>query len=218
VFVVFSLRHEVKLDWTGAMSTAALPVLGLTLIAARGALSRFGAALKAAWPPTIVAMVLIYGAALHYLVLGLPGVGYGKHVELAPIGWRDLTAHIIKAGAEFRGETGGEILLVGMERYFIASEVAFYGRENLGSGMQTVNNHLFGGMSLMYDRWMPAKEQDHKNLLLVGFEPSDLEDSAVAAHVARLGPVEDYQLMRDGRLVRHYYYRRAYDFQSLAEQ
>lgn len=217
VFAAFSLRHEVKLDWTGAMSTAALPVLGFSLIAARSTLSRFGAALKAAWPPTIVAMLLLYGAGLHYLVLGLPGVGYGKHVELLPIGWRDLTAHIIKTAAEFRAETGGDILIVGMERYFIASELAFYGRKNLGSGMETVNNHLFGGMGLMYTQWMPAKAQDHKNLLLVGFEPGDLGNPAVGAHVARLGPIEDYPLMRDGKLVRHFFYRRAYDYRSIAE-
>ncbi len=216
VFAAFSLRHEVKLDWTGAMSTAALPVLGFSLIAARSTLSRFGAALKAAWPPTVVVMLLIYGAGLHYLVLGLPGVGYGKHVELIPIGWRDLTAHIIKTAVEFHSEQGADILLVGMDRYFIASELAFYGRENLGTGMETVNNHLFGGMSLMYGWWMPAKAQDHKDLLLVGYDPGDLEDPAVAAHVARLGPIEDYQLMRDGKLVRHYFYRRAYDYRSIA--
>jgi dolichol-phosphate mannosyltransferase len=216
VFAAFSLRHEVKLDWTGAMSTAALPVLGFTMIAARSTLSRFGAALKAAWPPTIVAMLLIYGAALHYLVLGLPGVGFGKHVELIPIGWRDFTAHIVKTAAEFRGETGGDILIVGMDRYVIASEVAFYGRAILGPGMETVNSHLFGGMGLMYSQWMPAKAQDHKNLLIVGFEAGDLEDPAVAARVARLGPIEDYPLMRDGQLVRHFFYRRAYDYQSIA--
>jgi dolichol-phosphate mannosyltransferase len=216
VFAAFSLRHEVKLDWTGAMSTAALPVLGFTLIAARSTLSRFGAALKAAWPPTVVAMLLIFGAGLHYLVLGLPGVGYSKRVELIPIGWRDLTAHIIKAADEFRSEKGGDVLLVGMDRYFIASELAFYGRQNLGAGVETVNNHLFGGMGLMYAWWMPAKEQDHKDLLLVGYEPGDLEDPAVAAHVARLGPIEDYPLMRDGKLVRHYFYRRAYGYQSSA--
>jgi dolichol-phosphate mannosyltransferase len=216
VFAAFSLRHEVKLDWTGAMSTAALPVLGFTAIAAGSTLSRFGAALKAAWPPTIVAMLLIFGAGLHYLVLGLPGVGYSKRVELIPIGWRQLSAQIIKAAAEYRNEKDGDILLVGMDRYFIASELAFYGRENLGSDVETVNNHLFGGMSLMYAWWMPVKKQDHKDLLLVGYDPADLEDPSVKAHVARLGPIEDYQAMRDGKLVRHYFYRRAYDYQSVA--
>jgi dolichol-phosphate mannosyltransferase len=217
VFAAFSLRHEVKLDWTGAMSTAALPVLGFSLIAARSTLSRFGAALKAAWPPTIVAMLLIYGAGLHYLVLGLPGVGFSKHIELAPVGWRDLSARIIKTAAQFRSESGGDVLIVGMDRYAIASELAFYGKDSLGSGMETVNNHVFGGMGLMYTQWMPAKAQDHKDLLILGYERGDLEDPAVAARVARLGPIEDDQLMRDGKLVRRYFYRRAYDYQSPAE-
>jgi hypothetical protein len=83
--------------------------------------------------------------------------------------------------------------------------------------METVNSHLFGGMSLMYGRWVPEKLQVHKNLLLVGFERGDLESAAVVARVARLGPVEDDELLRDGRLVRHYYHRLAYDYQSIAD-
>jgi dolichol-phosphate mannosyltransferase len=162
-------------------------------------------------------MLLIYGAGLHYLVLGLPGVGYSKHIELLPIGWRELTAHIIKTAAAYREESGGNILIVGMDRYAIASELAFYGRTDLHPGMEIVNSHLFGGMSLMYGRWMPQKDQEHKNLLLVGWEPGDVEGESVTARVARLGPIEDDELIRDGWLVRHYYHRLAYDYHGLAD-
>ena len=36
----------------------------------------------------------------------LPGVGYDKHIEAIPIGWRDLSAHVIDAANAYRKETG----------------------------------------------------------------------------------------------------------------
>src|ERR1700719_2986356 len=105
VFAAFSLRHEVKLDWTGALWTGALPAIGCAMIAADATSSRLNRWLRAAWMPTIVGMLLIYGAGLHYLVLGLPGLGYGKHIEVAPVGWRDFSRRIIATATAIRRET-----------------------------------------------------------------------------------------------------------------
>jgi dolichol-phosphate mannosyltransferase len=217
VFVVFSLRHEVKLDWTGASWTAALPLMGCSMLAAGGKDGRLSGWIRAAWPPTIVAMLLIYAAGLHYLVLGFPGLGYGKHIEVVPVGWRDLAAHITDTAASFKRETGRDALIVGMDRYAIASEVAFYGAQHLKSPAQTSNSSLFEGMSLMYGLWVPPESQDHQDLLLVALDPRDLGGPYVAAHAQRLGPIEDDLLIRDGVLVRHYYHRFAYNYQSIAK-
>ena len=216
VFAAFSLRHEVKLDWTGALWTGALPAIGCAMIAAdakNGGLNRW---LRAAWMPTIVGMLLIYGAGLHYLVLGLPGLGYGKHIEVVPVGWRDLTAHIVETANAQRNAVGGEVLIVGMDRYAIASELAFYGGAHARSGLETANSHLFGGMGLMYGQWMPPQAQEHRNLLLVAFSPGELEDKSIHAQVERLGPIEDDVLTRDGIIIRHYYHRLAFGYRSVA--
>lgn len=216
VFVAFSLRHEVKLDWTGAMWSAALPALGCSMIAAGSNLRGLGAWIRAAWAPTIVTMLLIYSAGLHYLVLGLPGVGYGKHIELVPVGWRDITRQVLNAAADHRKETGSDALIVGMDRYAIASEVAFYGRRQLHSTVETMNSYLFDGMSLMYGRWTPPESQQHRDLLLVAFSAAELQGQKIESHVKRLGPIEDAVLMQGDSVIRHYYYRLAYDYQSVA--
>jgi dolichol-phosphate mannosyltransferase len=216
VFAAFSLRHEVKLDWTGALWTGALPAIGCAMIAASAKTGRLNRWLRAAWLPTIVGMLLIYGAGLHYLVLGLPGLGYGKHIEVVPVGWRDLTAHIVETANAQRNTGGGEVLIVGMDRYAIASELAFYGGAHAQSGLETANSHLFGGMGLMYGQWMPPQAQEHRNLLLVAFSPGELEDKSIHAQVERLGPIEDEVLTRDGILIRHYYHRLAFGYRSLA--
>jgi dolichol-phosphate mannosyltransferase len=212
VFAAFSLRHEVKLDWTGAMWTAALPALGSAMTAEGATIGRFCRWIRAAWMPTIVTMLLIYGAGLHYLVLGLPGLGYGKHIEVIPVGWRELSAHITDAANDYRKTSGSEVLIVGMDRYAIASELAFYGGARTPSGLETANSHLFGGMGLMYALWMPREAQEHRNLLLIGWSPGELEDQAIEAHVGRLGPIEDDILVRDGIIIRHYYHRLAFDY------
>jgi dolichol-phosphate mannosyltransferase len=214
VFALFSLRHEVKLDWTGAPWTAALPAMAFVMVNGAPSVGRFVSRIRAAWMPTVVIMLLIYGAGLHYLVLGLPGLGYDKHIEAIPVGWRDLSAHVIETANADRQETGTEPLIVGMDRYAIASELAFYGGAHTARGLQTANSHLFGGMGLMYGRWLPPKSQDGRNLLLIAWSPGELDDRFIHAQVERLGPIEDDVLMRDGMLIRHYYHRMAFNYRS----
>jgi dolichol-phosphate mannosyltransferase len=219
VFAVFSLRHEVKLDWTGAPWTAALPVMAIGMAAGAlnlSPLGGLGAWVRAAWAPTLVTVMLIYGAGLHYLVLGLPGLGYGKHIELVPVGWRDLSRQITEVRAAIRRETGDEPLIVGMDRYMVASELAFYAAAQGAPPLDVSSQHLFGGLGLMYERWMPAASQDGRTLLLVALDRTDLEGKVIESHVERLGPVTDGVLTKNGRIVRHYYYRIGYHYSHVA--
>ncbi len=215
VFALFSLRHEVKLDWTGAPWVAALPVMAAGMTAAAAKVGGLRARIRAAWAPTLVTMLLIYGAGLHYLVLGLPGLGYGKHIELIPIGWPELSRRIAGTAAEVRRQTGSEPVIVGMDRYAIASEVAFYAAEGGRSEPPISSVHLFGGNGLMFERWTPAQALAGKTLLLVGWDRSDLTGDAIESHAERWGPVQDEALTRDGQVVRHYYTRVAYNYRLI---
>jgi dolichol-phosphate mannosyltransferase len=214
VFALFSLRHEVKLDWTGAPWIAALPIIAAGMVSS-GAASGLRAWIRAAWPPTLVVMLLLYGAGLHYLVLGIPGIGYGKHIELVPVAWHDLSRRIAAAAAAIRTETGSDPLIVGMDRYAIASELAFYGTEASRSALQTSSVHLFGGIGLMYERWTPPELQEGRTLLLVAWDPAELTGKEIESHAERWGPVVDDVLLRDGQVVRHYCHRVAYNYRAM---
>jgi dolichol-phosphate mannosyltransferase len=214
VFALFSLRHEVKLDWTGAPWIAALPIIAAGMVSG-GAASGLRAWIRAAWTPTLVTMLLLYGAGLHYLVLGLPGLGYGRHIELVPVAWHDLSRRIAAAAAAIRTETGSDPLIVGMDRYAIASELAFYGTQASRSALQTSSVHLFGGIGLMYERWTPPELQEGRTLLLVAWEPAELSGKEIESHAERWGPVVDDVLLRDGQVVRHYYHRVAYNYRAM---
>jgi dolichol-phosphate mannosyltransferase len=214
IFAIFSLRHDVKLDWTGAPWTAALPLIATGMISAQAPVSRLKAWIRAAWTPTLVTMLLIYGAGLHYLVLGLPGLGYSQHIELSPVGWREFSRQIAHTAAQIRTQTGVEPLIVGMDRYAIASELAFYGAERTHSELQTSSVHLFDGVGLMYERWTPRRLQEGRNLLLVAWDARELRGPTIESHAERLGPIEEEILTRDAHLVRRYYHRLAYNYRN----
>ncbi|HEY3657010.1 MAG TPA: glycosyltransferase family 39 protein [Steroidobacteraceae bacterium] len=212
VFVFFSLRHEVKLDWTGAPWVAALPLMAFGLAATPGEGPRARRWLRAAWPPTLIVMALIYGVGFYYLVPGIPGLGYAQHTELIPVEWRDFGRQIDDIADPIRAQYGAEFLVVGMDRYAIASELAFYSHDQTRSVAETSSGHLFGGMGLMYEQWFPAALQAGRTMLLVAWDPGDLATTHLEKRVDSLEPVQEGALIRGGSIVRRYYYRVAHGY------
>ena len=218
VFVAVSLRHDVKFDWTGELWLAAVPAMAFAITSAQQKFVRpWSARIRAAWQPTILTVLVLFGAGLHYLVLGLPGLGYGERTELAPIGWRDLAQQVTRLAEETTQATGAEPLIVGMDRYQIASEIAFYAAAHTAMPPETSSAHLFEWLGLMYERWTPMELQSGRTLLLVAWSPLDLMGECIESRTARLGPLQDGVLMRDGRIIRRYYYRLAHEYRSAAK-
>ena len=212
VFVVFSLRHEVKLDWTGALWAASIPLMAYGFTASAGA-PRPASWLRTAWPATLIVLLLVYSAGFYHLALGIPGLGYNRHTEWMPVEWRDLGREVDNLADAIRAQ-GDNVLVVGMDRYALASELAFYSRNQTRALASTSSWHLFGDTGLMYELWFPRERQLGRTLLLVAWDPADLAASHLESHVEELGPIQDGVLTRDGAVVRRYYYRvaRAYRF------
>ena len=216
VFAAFSLRHEIKLDWAGAPGVAALPALAFGIVSSGGTLVRgVRGWVRDAWSPTIAAMLLIYGAGLYYLVLGLPGIGYSRHMELLPVGWRDFGTQINAIADDVGKSAGAEPLVVGMDRYAIASELAFYAPDRMRSVRDTSSGHLFGSVGLMYETWFPIAGQQGRTLLLVSWDREDLAADRVASSVERLDPIEAGVVTRGSDSIRPFYYRVAHGYRGL---
>lgn len=213
VFFVFSLRHEVKLDWTGAPWVGAVPLLAAGIARSYERVGRrLQQRVEAAWPATVAMLLLIYSIGLCYLVFGLPGIGYSRHVELVPIGWRSFGRQIESVANDLRLQTGGDVLVVGMDRYAIASELAFYAKDRFRSVAATTSGHLFGNMGLMYERWFPISEQAGRTLLLVSWDEASLLDPRIAKRCDRLDTLREAALMRGEKTIRPYYFRVAYGY------
>jgi dolichol-phosphate mannosyltransferase len=213
VFVTYSLRHEVKLDWTGALWVGAVPAMAYG-IAHSGPKLIVGLRrrIQTAWTPTLLATLLLLGAGLYYLAIGLPGLGFSGRMELVPIGWRDFGRQIGEIARDIGTRSGDAPLIVGMDRYAIASELAFYAPEPARAATEISSQHLFGGLGLMYERWFPPGLQAGRTLLLVAWDEQELAGAQIESRVARLEPVRGGVLMRDGKLIRRFYYRVAYGY------
>jgi dolichol-phosphate mannosyltransferase len=212
VYTLFSLRHEVKLDWTGTLWLAAVPALAAWLastgLRANGARSR----LHAAWAPTGAVTLVLLGLYLDHLALGLPGVGDAPQMELLPVGWRELGTRINAVAAGLPAENGIRPLVVGMERYVLASEIAFYAPDHRVSVANTGSVNLFGPMGIMYERWFPPQAQRGRTLVLVAFKVEELTAARTAERVASLEPVQTITLTRGGAPFRTVYYRIAHGY------
>lgn len=208
VFVVFSLRHDVKIDWTGAPWLGAVPALAVSIVwfGTQGVQGIRGW-VYSAWGPTALFMLLLYSAGLHYLALGLPGVGYGSHLELVPVGWRDLGRQINAIADDIRRQTGMEPVIVGMDRYELASQLTFYAPDHARSVKETSSRNLFGQNGLMYGRWASALAVGNRTLLLVAWDPHDISDELTAPYVATLEPPKEGVLRRSGTDIRNFHYR-----------
>jgi len=214
VFVVFSLRSRVQLNWTGPLWLALLPALAHEIVAlGREFQRRTERALTTSWKIVFCAVPIGAGALLHYLALGLPGVGYTSRMELLPIGWDDLGRQVSAISKQFADTTGKEPLLLGMDRYFTSSELAFYGGDGASVAHRVAGRHLFAGISLMYGFWFPAKHQLGQSLVLVAFEKADLERESVARRTVGESPIQRGEITRDGKVIREFFWRTAAEYQ-----
>jgi len=215
VFAAVSLRHDVKFDWTAEVWLAAVPAMAFAMTPSGAELpGALAAKIRSAWTPTLLVLLVVYAAGLHFLALGLPGIAYGRQMQLVPVGWHELGRQVNKIAQEVKSATGTEPLIVGMDRYAIASEVAFYATDDPATAPETSGAHLFEWTGLMYARWVPVELQAGRTLLLVTWKPEDLTDRCVESRAERFGPVNVGVLMRDGTVIRRYYYRVAYGYRS----
>ncbi len=208
VFALFSLSREIVVDWLGPPWIAALPCLAYCIVHARDIWAKgLFAKLRGAWLPTLLLLLLLDGVRFQYFTAGIPGLGYGEHPEAIPVGWRELgrQVHTIAHAA-------GNPMIVGMDRYFLASELAFYAPDRNLSVRDVTAAHLFGHVGLMFERWTPPAAERGRALLLVSWDAADLDSPEVRAGVERLGSIQEGELLRGGRPIRPYYYRLAFDY------
>jgi hypothetical protein len=139
-------------------------------------------------------------------------------MELVPVGWEDLGRQVAAISRQVTRETGSEPLPVGMDRYFTSSELAFYAGDEQSAPAHTAGRHLFGGISLMYEWWFPPNEQAGKSLVLVAFEKAQLERDSIRHRVERADPVQRGEVMRDGRVIRDFYWLVAHDYHGHSDR
>ena len=203
VFAAYSLQASTKYNWTGPLWLGALPALAGAIAAWRpGAGWLLGQPL---WRATALGCLVVVGS-----VLGLVQEGIVPDTTmLFPVAWREMAQQVETIEGEVARETGHEPLVVGMNKFFISSENAFYDPD--GDGIpETSGRHLVGRDSLMWEQWAPAQAARGRDVLLVSFSEKSLREPAVASAFSRLGPVQRREVFRHQHLAAVFYYRVGY--------
>lgn len=215
VFLVFSLFHQVKLDWTGPLWLAILPVLAADMTRARHVVEEgWSGALRRAWGPTIAAVLLAYGAGLHYLALGLPGIGYSGDLTTLPVAWKEFGRQAAMIEEDVKSSSGSEPLRVGLDKYFLSSQMAFYDPIDRDGARNTAGRSLLGRDSLMYDYWYPAAKEHGRTLILFALTREQLSDASIETKFSSMDPIREQIVKKRAAPAGRFFYRVGYNFRS----
>lgn len=211
VFVLFSLFHDNKPNWTGPLWLAVLPFVASMLVGAveeRRSLARH---LKGAWIPTIGIATAVYAALFHYVVLGFPGIGYVHNIRTLPVAWSEFGQAVGAVEAAVAKESPAPVVLIGTDKYFLASEMAFYARQAQRIQGNSIGQSAVGGSSLMYDVWYPAATVRGSTAVLVSLSRSELQQDDIPRYFSRLTDIQEQVVRKNGAVVGSFYYRVGYN-------
>ncbi|SDQ63510.1 dolichol-phosphate mannosyltransferase [Nitrosospira multiformis] len=208
VFFCLSLFGAPKFHWTGPVWLALLPTMAW-MMGQGTELRTIASRVRAAWKPTIAVFLFLYAFALHYVVLGIPGipyVGFGEHYF-----WREATHEVEQIVETVQRQTGQKPIVVGMSRWSVATSLAFYNRSENGEPMDIRSRNLFGDKAAMYDFWYPPDPPTNRPIILVGMIPKELEHNRQGHEISPMlvqpGPVLERTILRENKPLRKIYYR-----------
>jgi dolichol-phosphate mannosyltransferase len=213
VFLAFSLAHQVKLDWTGPVWLAILPAVAAMIFQA-GQHSKFEVSINKLWGPTLTGTLAIYAIFLHYLVVGLPLVGHLGNIRTLPVAWDAFGRQVGLVQQAVEKETGQSVLLAGMDKYFVASEIAFYNREGTDVVQRSVGAGPFGNDSLMYGYWYKPADMQGRTVILFGVKSGDVEQQDLGRYFDRLTDIRTQTVRKNGASVGQFYYRVGYGYRD----
>lgn len=208
IFIFFSITKEIKLNWTGPLWLSLLPFMAVAMVQYRGTMQ---GKLNTIWPGTIVVSTLLFGCLLHYMSIGIPGMPFAQNDFL--FGFDNLALQVRKELAENTHSTGAEPILVGADKYRIASGLAFYRRKNMLIDAvpshidDTTSRQLLGHDALMYNYWMPPAKSEDRDLLVISEKTSNLKPGSFAENDPRLGEIHSFTAMKHGKTAGTFYYR-----------
>ncbi|MGE5216024.1 MAG: glycosyltransferase family 39 protein [Chloroflexota bacterium] len=215
VFVFFSLRHQVKLNWTAPIWLAAIPMVAWDMVPHPGEIA--GAItnwIRRIWMPTVIALLITLGASFYYISLGLPGAGPASTKRLfGP--WRQLGEKVGAIDKVVEVKTKSKPIIVGMDRNFISSLLSFYDFGDNDAVRNTGGPHFFGGQSLMWAYWLPASEAVGRNFLMVAFDRRRLADRALLQYFDATSDVSTEALKINDRVLGYFYWRVGYRYRGL---
>jgi dolichol-phosphate mannosyltransferase len=213
VFVVYSLVDAPKLNWTAPLWLGVIPLVAWDMVPRQGVPKRLPPFLHRISLPLIGFLLVLLSSSFYYISLGLPGTDSARLNRLfGP--WQYLGEKVDAIEREVEARTGAEPLIVGMDRYFISSELAFYDSVRNDGVLNAGGPHLFGGRSLMWTYWFPRQAQVGRNIVMVDFDRERLMRPALSRYFERISDVGTEAIEKDGQVLGYFYWRVGYSYRG----
>jgi len=210
VLAGFGLFTEVKFHWVVPVWLGLLPLIAASVLPPdRTHPGRALAALGRLWPPVLPLSLVIAGLGLHYLSLGLPGVGWHPN-RLGYMGWPEIAREVDRIEAGIEADTGKRPIVAGMDKWGIAAALAFHDVDGKVDNITARN--LVGLSGSQWERWFDPATDPTRPVLLVSHETKQITKPWLERAVHGLGPVQHVVLERDGEPIQNLYYRIATGF------
>ena len=204
VFLILSIFDSQRFHWAGPLWLAVLPTMAW-MMGQAGDLSAAARRVRAAWKPTIMICLVLYGFVLHYVVLGIPGIPYEFLSER--YFYREATSEVEQIVAEVRQRTGQEPIVIGLSKWSVAAALSFYNR---GEPMEIRSRNMFGYSGAMYDFWYPSEPPTTRPIIMVSIWRHDLEHTSnthdIGRRLVQPGPIQERVVMREGKPLRQVHY------------
>jgi dolichol-phosphate mannosyltransferase len=215
VFFVLSMFDSLRFHWTAPLWLAILPSIAWMMKSSTSGPGNMASRLLPAWKPTIAICVLAYAFALHYAVLGIPGIPYPVFMRQHYF-WHEATGEVEKIVEEVHRRSGQKPLVVGMSKWPIASSLTFYDRDDR---MDIRSRNMFGDSGAMYQFWYPSEPPVTRPNILIGNKKVDLECDRWGNDIAQMldqpGPVLSHLILREDKPLRWIYYRVAKGYRGI---
>ena len=213
VFLLYGLFSVIKFHWTLPAWIAMLPMVMVGLVRhtwpGQGALGRLHARLMRAWIPSVLVLVVLYGALLHYFTLGLPGLrttDFGSGY----LGWQETSKVVARIEQQVREQSGREPILASTSKWGVSAALAFHHPDRRHDHITAQN--IIGMSGSMWEFWFDEDTDPGRPVILVNYSNKLIDEPWLEQALIGLGPLQQRQILRDDEIIRTLYYRIADGF------
>lgn len=210
VFIAFGVLTATKFHWIVPVWLSLLPMLAATVHApAQAPPPAPVRALHAAWPPVLLASLILVGAGMHYVALGLPGVPWREH-RLGYLGWPEIAAEVDALEQELESRTGQRPIVAGLAKWGIAAALSFHDVDGRRDNITARN--LIGMGGSQWERWFDRDTDPSRPVLLISHETKVITKPWLEDALIDLGPLQSRSVERNGKTIQQMYWRVAGGF------
>ncbi len=214
VFAWNALENEPRYNWTGPLWITILPMLAwLTINAGLIRWRAIGLLLNKFTAPLLFTLISLYSILLHSLSIGLPGIPFPSGTARL-LGWHEVSRNILVIQEQLP-VSADKVTVIGMDKYFISSKLAYYGTEDfLGENnkLQVTGTQLVGGDSLMFAYWDQVDKYKGNVVIMLSRDKFELRGGRVKPYFERVSEMHVFPVYKDDfglpqKTIREYYYR-----------